>query len=111
MTTFARSGDLRGAEFTGVDLRGARFVEADLSGVVMRGVDVNGAEIDAPWLFDGESLWVNGVDVVPLIEAELNRRFPGRDERRAGDPGGLERGRAHLGGHARTRRGDAGGHG
>jgi hypothetical protein len=85
MSTFARSGDLRGAEFTGVDLRGARFVEADLSGVVMRGVDVNGAEIDAPWLFDGESLWVNGVDVVPLVEAELNRRFPGRAERRAGD--------------------------
>jgi len=89
MSTLARSGDLRGAEFTGVDLRGARFVEADLSGVVMRGVDVNGAEIDAPWLFDGESLLVNGVDVVPLIEAELNRRFPGRAERRAGDPAGL----------------------
>jgi len=55
MATFARSDDLRGAEFVGADLRGARFVEADLSGVVMRGVDVHGADIDAPWIFDGES--------------------------------------------------------
>ena len=53
----------------------------------MRGVDVQGADIDAPWLFDGESfLRVNGVDVIPLVEAELNRRFPGRGDRRAGDP-------------------------
>jgi len=90
MATFARSDDLRGAEFVGADLRGARFVEADLSGVVMRGVDVHGADIDAPWIFDGESfLRVNGVDVIPFVEAELNRRFPGRAGRRAGDPDGL----------------------
>jgi hypothetical protein len=56
----------------------------------MRGVEVRGADIDAPWLFDGEGfLLVNGVDVIPLVEAELNRRFPGRAERRAGDPAGL----------------------
>lgn len=56
----------------------------------MRRVDVAGADIDAPWLLDGESvLRVNGVDVVPLVEAELNGRFPGRADRRAGDPGGL----------------------
>ncbi len=60
-------------------LTGARFVEADLSGVVMRGVDVQGADIDAPWLLDGEgSLRVNGVNVAPFVDAELNRRFPGR---------------------------------
>ncbi len=56
----------------------------------MRGVEVAGADIDAPWLLDGESfLRVNGVDVVPFVEAELNRRFPGRAERRAADPDGL----------------------
>ncbi len=56
----------------------------------MRAVDVQGADIEAPWLLeDGGSLCVNGVDVVPLIEAELNRRFPGRADRRAGDPDGL----------------------
>jgi hypothetical protein len=90
MATFTRSDELRGAEFVGADLRGARFVRADLSGVVMRAVDVSGADIDSPWLFDGDSfLRVNGVDVIPLVEAELNRRFPGRADRRAADPDGL----------------------
>jgi hypothetical protein len=90
MAAFARSGDLRGAEFVGTDLRGARFVEADLSGVVMRGVDVAGADIDAPFLCNGESsVRINGVDVTPLVDAELNRRFPGRSARRAADPDGL----------------------
>lgn len=37
MAAFARSNDLRGAEFTGADLRGAKFAQTDLSGVVMRG--------------------------------------------------------------------------
>ncbi|MDQ3456394.1 MAG: DinB family protein [Actinomycetota bacterium] len=90
MATFTRSDELQGAEFVDADLRGARFVRADLSGVVMRAVDVAGADIDAPWLLDGKSfLRVNGVDVIPLVDAELNRRFPGRAERRAGDPDGL----------------------
>jgi hypothetical protein len=90
VTTFTGSDDLQGAEFTDADLRDARFRRADLSGVVMRAVDVRGADIDAPWLFDGESEFrVNGVDVIPLVEAELNRRFPGRDGRRATDPEGL----------------------
>ncbi|WP_439656899.1 DinB family protein [Lentzea sp. HUAS TT2] len=72
------------------DLRGARFVGADLSEAVMRGVQITGADIDAPWLLEGDgSLWVNGVDVVPFVEAELNRRFPGRSLRRATDPDGL----------------------
>lgn len=90
MATFARSNDLRGAEFTGADLRGARFAESDLSGVVMRGVNAGGADIDDPFLCDGGSfLRVNGVDVIPFVEAELNRRFPGRAARRAEDPDGL----------------------
>jgi hypothetical protein len=90
MATFTGSGDLRGAEFVDSDLGGARFVGTDLSGVVMRGVQVDGADIDAPWLLSGDgSLLVNGVDVVPYVEAELNRRFPGRAEQRAEDPDGL----------------------
>jgi DinB superfamily/Pentapeptide repeats (8 copies) len=94
---FTRSDDLQGAEFIDADLRRARFVGADLSGVVMRGVQVEGAEIDAPWLFDGETfLRVNGVDVIPFVEAELNRRFPGRADRRAGDPEGLRAAWASL---------------
>jgi hypothetical protein len=90
MATFTRSDELQGAEFVGADLRGARFVRANLSGVVMRAVDVQGADIDSPLLFEGDSfLRVNGVDVIPLVEAELNRRFPGRADRHAGDPDSL----------------------
>jgi DinB family protein/pentapeptide repeat protein len=90
MATFTRSDDLRGAEFVDADLHGARFVGADLTGVVMRGVQVERADIDAPWLLgSGEPLLVNGVDVAPFVEAELNRRFPGRAQQRAGDPDAL----------------------
>jgi hypothetical protein len=89
VATFTRSDQLQGAEFVDADLRGARFVGADLSGVVMRGVEVAEADIDAPWLPDARFLRINGVDVIPLVEAELNRRFPGRADRRAGDPDGL----------------------
>ncbi|GAA5016990.1 DinB family protein [Actinopolymorpha pittospori] len=89
MATFTRSDDLRGAEFVDADLSGTRFIGADLSGVVMRGVEVQRADIDAPWLVHGEFLHVNGVDVIPFVEAELNRRFPGRADRRAADPDGL----------------------
>lgn len=80
--------DLQGSRFYRVKLTGSRILRSDLGGVVMRAVNVDSAEIDAPWLYDG-SLKVNDVDVVPLVEAELCRRFPGRDERRAGDPAGL----------------------
>jgi len=89
MATFTRSDDLGGSTFVDADLRGARFVETDLSGVVMRGVQVDNADIDAPWLPHGGTFLVNGVDVIPFVEAELNRRFPGRADRRAGDPEGL----------------------
>jgi DinB superfamily/Pentapeptide repeats (8 copies) len=90
MARFTRSDDLHGAEFTDANLRGARFVGADLSGVVMRGVEMQRAEIDSPWLFEGENfLRVNGVDVLPFVDAELNRRFPGRADRSARDADGL----------------------
>ena len=89
MATFTRSDDLQGAEFVDANLRGARFVGADLSGVVMRGVEIQRADIDAPWLVHGGVMHVNGVDVIPFVEAELNRRFPGRADRRAADPDGL----------------------
>ena len=65
-------------------------MRCDLSGVVMRGVDVADVEIDAPWLIEsGSSLIVNGIDVAPLVDAELDRRFPGRSQRRAADPESL----------------------
>ncbi len=90
MARFTGDDDLSGAEFVDVSLSGARFVRADLSGVVMRGVDVQDAEIDAPWLTEeGGSLVVNGIDVAPFVDAELTARFPGRAQRLAADPEGL----------------------
>ena len=76
-------------QFLERDLRGARFVECDLSGVVMRGVDIAGMDIDAPWLSEGPGLRVNGVDVTAFVEQELDSRFPGRSQRRAESPAGL----------------------
>ena len=77
-------------QFVDADLAGARFTGCSLAGAVMRGVDVDRLEIDAPWLTeDGGSLVVNGVDVAPLVDAELDRRLPGRSRRRASDPAGL----------------------
>jgi hypothetical protein len=90
MATFAGSDDPQGAEFVDVGLRGARFIRAHLSGVVIRDVHPAGADIDAPGLYAGDgSLLVNGDDVVPWVDAELNRRFPVRADRRAATPDGL----------------------
>ncbi|GAB3757324.1 DinB family protein [Microlunatus parietis] len=89
------SEDLQGSRFYRVNLSGSRIRRSDLGGVVMRAVSVDGAEIDAPWLYDG-TLMINDVDVVPLVEAELCRRFPGRAERRAADPDGLRAAWAKL---------------
>nr|WP_324651062.1 DinB family protein [Georgenia sp. H159] len=86
----SRPESLRGRTFRGRDLRGSRFVACDLTGVVVRGSEVAGMEVDSPWLLEGGSRFlVNGVDVVPLVDAELDRRFPGRELRTAADPEGL----------------------
>ncbi|MCH5670743.1 DinB family protein [Streptomyces gilvus] len=63
-----------GARFTAVGLNGARFRGCGLNHVVMRGVELVDTTID------GEigNLVVNGVDVAPLVEGELDRRHPDR---------------------------------
>ncbi|MFC0673032.1 DinB family protein [Brachybacterium hainanense] len=83
--------DLRRAVLIDVDLSGARLVRTNLAGATMRGADVTGTEIDSPWLLEdeGATLVINGVDVVPYLQAELDRRWPGRALRHAEDPEGL----------------------
>jgi hypothetical protein len=76
---------LAGARFRDVDLSGARFRLVDLSGVVIRGAEVIDVDISG-WI---ESLRVNGVDVVPLVEAELDRRDPDRVKMRPTDADGF----------------------
>ena len=77
--------DLSGSQFWASDLASARFREVDLSGVVMRGVELGNVEINGYI----ENVTINGVDIGPLIEAELDRRYPDRAKMRPADPAGF----------------------
>ena len=87
--------DLRGSKFEDVDLTGAQlravhmtnaqFRGVDLTGALMRGVDLVNVDISG----DVKNLTINGVDVAPLIEAELDRRYPLRPKMRPTDPAGF----------------------
>ncbi len=91
MTTYSRTREFEGATFVRASLKGATIRFSDVSDVTMRGVDCGGLDIDSHDLFFG-SLYVNGVDVVPLVDAELNRQFPGRELQKAETPEGLREG-------------------
>jgi DinB superfamily/Pentapeptide repeats (8 copies) len=77
--------DLTGAELRAVDLTGARFRGVSLNGAVMRGVELGNAQIYG----EVENLTVNGVDIGPVVDAELNRRYPDRAKMRPTDPAGF----------------------
>jgi uncharacterized damage-inducible protein DinB len=77
--------DLRGSEFRAVDLRGSRFRAVAMDGVVMRGVELARVDITGELL----DVTINGVDVGPLIEAELDRRYPDRPKMRPTSPAGF----------------------
>jgi uncharacterized damage-inducible protein DinB len=76
---------MRGAEFRHVDLRGATFEHVDLNGSRMRGVELVDVEISG----EIRNLRINDVDVVPLVNAELDRRDPNRAKMRPTDPDGF----------------------
>ena len=94
MAEFMRA-DLRGSRFEHTDLSGARlravaltdadFRAVDMNRVVMRGVELNDVAISG----DIENLTINGVDIGPLVEAELNKRYPLRPKMRPTDPAGF----------------------
>jgi hypothetical protein len=77
--------ELGGAELRAVDLTGARFRGVDLTGVVMRGVEL----VDVDIYGEVENLTINGVDIGPLVNAELDRRYPLRAKMRPTDPAGF----------------------
>ncbi len=87
--------DLRGARFAGAELSGARFWNSDLSGTRFREVDLTGAQMRGVELVNVEiygeieNVTVNGVDIGPLVEAELDRRYPDRAKMRPADPAGF----------------------
>jgi hypothetical protein len=103
MTEF-REQDLTGARFERVSLRGATFTQVflndasmravDLTGARVRGVTFNGSRLRGVELVDVEisgelqNVIVNGVDIAPLVDAELNRRMPERAKMRPDDSDG-----------------------
>jgi DinB superfamily len=76
--------DLRASRFYEVDLRGSSFREVYFKDVTMRGVVLDDVAIDGEF----RNLVLNGVDVAPLVEAELDRRDPERAKMRPSDPEG-----------------------
>ena len=94
MTDFIEQ-DLSGSTFRRVDLSGARLHDVDLSRARVRaayldGVRMTGVEVPDLEIY-GElgRVVVNGVDVVPLVEAELDRRIPERALMRPTDADGF----------------------
>jgi len=81
-----------GAEFHDVELTNARFPPGRLAGAVNPGAGL----VDVAISGDLESLRVNGADVVPLAEAELNRRYPDRMKMRPTDADGFREARDIL---------------
>lgn len=94
MTDFTEQ-DLSGSTFRRVDLSDAQLHDVDLSRVRVRAAYLDGVRmtgVEAPDLeIHGElgRLVVNGVDVVPLVEAELDRRMPERSLMRPTDADGF----------------------
>ena len=80
-----RNEDLSGAVFRRVRLREASFRGVDLSGTRMRGVEL----VDVDIYGELQNVVVNGVDIAPLVDAELNRRMPDRAKMRPDDSDGF----------------------
>src|SRR5687768_12469205 len=66
--------DLTGASFERVYLRNARFERVDFTGATIRSSLLDDVDIDG----EVGSLRLNGIDVVPLVDAELDRLHPER---------------------------------
>ena len=104
MTDFTEQ-DLSGSTFRRVDLSRAELREVRLTGATIHDADLSGLRVRAAWL-DGVRMTgvevpdleihgelgrvvVNGVDVAPLVEAELDRRHPERALMRPSDADGF----------------------
>jgi hypothetical protein len=77
--------DLSGAQFRTVDLSDAQFRAVYLKGAVMRGVEL--VEVDIHGAI--ENVTINGVEIGPLVSAELDRRYPDRAKMGTTDPPGF----------------------
>lgn len=77
--------NLSGAEIHMAYLNGTTFRAVNLSNVVMRGVELSDVDIHG----EISNVTINGVAVAPLVDAELNRRYPDRAMMRPADPAGF----------------------
>jgi uncharacterized protein YdhG (YjbR/CyaY superfamily) len=79
----------------GPSLSGARIEDADFSGARLHAPNFEGAKITDAWFSgadisgDLEGLRLNGVEVAPLVTAELDRMYPERAKLRAAERDGL----------------------
>lgn len=104
MTDFTEQ-DLSSSTFERVDLSRARLREVRLTDATIQDADLSGLRVRSAWL-DGVRMTgveapdleiygelgrvlVNGVDVMPLVEAELDRRMPERTLMRPTDVAGF----------------------
>jgi hypothetical protein len=71
---------LRDIDFTGAQIRGSLFQRTRVRGVELVDVEIYG---------ELQNVTVNGVDIAPLVEAELNRRMPERPKMRPDDSDGF----------------------
>jgi hypothetical protein len=87
---------LRSASFSEVHLNDATLRRVDLSGADVRGAALHGVRMRGVELWDVEisgelnRVVVNGVDIAPLVEQELNRRTPDRAKMRPDDVRGFQ---------------------
>lgn len=72
--------ELRRLFLHGADLRGGAIYDARLRGVDLWDIEISG---------ELKNVRVNGVDIAPLIEAELDRREPARAKMRPDDADGF----------------------
>jgi hypothetical protein len=80
-----RDHDFTGQQLRNVVLRGADMRAGGIADCRLRGVDIWNVEISG----DLENVVINGVDVAPLVEAELDRRDPDRPKMRPETPEGF----------------------
>lgn len=94
MTDFT-DADLRGSRFERTDLTDSQFRAASLSGTEFRGVDfhnvvMRGIEmLNVSMYGEFENVTINDVEIWPLVNAELDRRYPDRAKMRPTDPAGF----------------------
>ncbi len=83
--TSERPGDATAPRVEGSDFSGARLHGPDFENAII----TDGWFVNADFSGDVRGLRINGVEVLPFIEAELDRRSPGRVLLRSTDPAHL----------------------